>query len=544
MCVVTKQNDPADSALRLLRSLATSTQSPDHFEQACLDWESFGGDANALPEFKAIMTSMRDPVAASPDTIANPPPESEDASQLPIDQGDLFFLNEDGEISEINPELSNALNLHIGDPLRGLDLELLRTEGEPHNAQILSLPDAVQIMRKIIVHRLSDPTSRHSFSAQFVRARFTPGFRDHLQAEYELTNSELDILQLCLRRYRLEQIAGYRNNSLNTVRTHISRILKKLSCNSVTEALACAVELSLAYNADVSMPPDVATWEPRRTFSLTLPNTGQQIEYSRYGPASGRPLVVLHSTEYGFAPPLDFINAARARNICLYFPLRPGYGNSTVTHSLQESADLLLEFMKLLELKRATVIALSMAAPVALHMQSEKQIEKLILVNYGLNASSKIDAINPAWIRGLVRMSIDSQTAFSFVGNAFNVILKTFGAARFYRMLYSSIDSDLAFSERHPDLFEQFRTYMMKADDQTIRLDLTSSFTYLNGLETLLAGQKSVLVANGALQHAVDPEEAIMNADALGVSFKLVPNGGRNWMFDDPAYFFDYILDR
>ncbi|MEO1028709.1 MAG: alpha/beta fold hydrolase, partial [Pseudomonadota bacterium] len=492
-----------------------------------------------VPEFKAIMESMREPAN---DRKANPTFMDQPADRpTHPETDDIFFLDVEGQVSEITPELAHALSLQIGDQLTLEGFEIT-PEGEPLAAMMIEVADAVGIMRRLIVHKIGE--DQRAYSAQFVRARLSPGFRLHLKSQFDLTPSELDILQLCLRRYRLDQIAMYRNNSLNTVRTHISRILKKLDCNSVTEALASLVELSLAYNADVSMPPDLHGRTAKRTYTLKLPGQAATVEYARYGPASGKPVIILHSTEYGYAPPLDFIEAARARNLCLYFPLRPGYGQTTPADSLEAAAQRLEDFVHTLNLKHNIVVGLSTAAPLALNMSAKKaDIERMLLINYGLNAESKVDTIRPVWVRGLVKMAIESKTSFKLGQGAVKGLLKTFGTERFYRLLYSGLPSDSKFYEANFDVFERARTYLLSARNENVHLDLVSAFTKFPNLAVLLAKQKDVLVANGALQHYVDPTEAIESAAKLGVTLKLVPNGGRNWLFDDPAYFFDFILD-
>lgn len=139
------------------------------------------------------------------------------------------------------------------------------------------------------------------------------------------------------------------------------------------------------------------------------------MEYRRYGSASGHPVIVLHSIEYGYMPSQRMIEAARARHLNLIFPIRPGFGDTNATETLPEAADLIAEFIRVLKLEDVTLIGLSTAAPLALLVQDRNaRIGQTLLVNYGLNVQDKLKGIQPAWIRGLLRMSLSSSTSFNF----------------------------------------------------------------------------------------------------------------------------------
>ena len=54
------------------------------------------------------------------------------------------------------------------------------------------------------------------------------------------------------------------------------------------------------------------------------------------------------------------------------------------------------------------------AAPLALQMSADRQlVQRTVLVNYGLNVTDKLKNIQPRWIRGMVRMTLNSPSSFA-----------------------------------------------------------------------------------------------------------------------------------
>jgi pimeloyl-ACP methyl ester carboxylesterase len=267
------------------------------------------------------------------------------------------------------------------------------------------------------------------------------------------------------------------------------------------------------------------------------------MEYRRYGSASGHPVIVLHSIEYGYMPSQRMIEAARARHLNLIFPVRPGFGDTSATDTLTEAADLITEFIRILKLEDVTLIGLSTAAPLALLIQDRNaRIGQTLLVNYGLNVQDKLKGIQPAWIRGLLRMALSSSTSFNFGVRTLRSMLRTFGGKRFYRMLYRAQSSDADYVESHLGQFAAMAGYIANADRTNSRLDLQSAFLPNPDLETLLARAGTVRVINSAQQHGVGPEESKADAERLGVEFRHIDHAGRNWMFQHPETLFAQML--
>ena len=355
------------------------------------------------------------------------------------------------------------------------------------------------------------------YTGQVFLYRISPALRAHLAEHFTLTASEIDILELVLRRHRLDQIADLRGIKLNTVRTHVSRLNNKLGCHSLIESIALTVELSHALRRR-SEPLHVLTTEdehaPRR---ITLTHEDQCVEYRRYGSAKGHAVVVLHSLEYGYLPSDEMIAAARKAGVNLVFPLRPGFGATTPTSSIKDSARLLNEFIRLLDLKDITLIGQSTSAPLALEMQSiSLNIANTVLVNYGLDVADKLSAIEPKWLSGLLRMGLSSRAGFSFGARSLRSISETFGGMRFYRMMYRNQETDLAFLEDNTRIFETISDYLYTADLAHVRRDIENAFMDNPRATSLLSRVSPLMVLNSSDQQGVGPEASQAAAERLG----------------------------
>ena len=367
--------------------------------------------------------------------------------------------------------------------------------------------------------------------------------RAHLADNFALTQSEIEILELVLRRHSLEQIAEIRGGKLNTVRTHVSRLIQKLDCHSLVEAVSTTVEISNALKLRTVPEPRQPNEDENTARRIALERPNKCVEYRRYGSSSGHPVIVLHSTEYGYVPSQRMIEAARARHLNLIFPVRPGFGDTTAAPTLQEAADLMAEFIRVLRLEDVTLVGLSLAAPLALLIQDRNaRVGQTLLVNYGLNVSDKLKGIQPNWIRGLLRMALNSAASFAFGVTTLTSMIRTFGGKRFYRMLYRSQSSDLTYVETYPEAFSTMADYIARSDRTNARLDIQSAFLPNPDLDKLLARAGSVMVLNGAQQHGVGVEESKADAERLGVEFRQIDHPGRNWMFQHPDALFREML--
>ncbi len=542
-------SDEAKSALQLLRSLAAARASPENLEQAFLDWARLSDEARAYPEFEHILITLFGDSQEEREDENDPNVAAKSIQKFDI--SDVFFVDENGTILDIGSELSTLLNLKAGDALEpGIfqdlyDRQLGSSEVESAPPTTIELRDKFDLKRRIVLHRIIHARRGMKYAAVYIRVTLSERAENELRETYKLTKSELEILGLALQRYTPEHIAKIRNSKLNTVRTHISRLIQKTECHSLNETIGFALELSLATQSDVPSIFGRRTQVDRTDRRVAIPQQSAVVDYSKYGSVSGKPVIVLHSLEYGFEPTKAMIEAAKARGICLYFVRRSGFGGTTATKTLGHAASLIDGFISALELTDVTIVALSTAAPQALVIENvDDRISHMLLVNYGLDAKGKIDMFEPAWIRGLIKMGLAAPASFSAGVEVVRGFWRTFGTERLYRMMYASVESDLEYLEQHIDLFENSSDIIYKASRTNIRLDIMSSFLENRDLPKQVARHHSLLVATGEHYFKASTEALRDTAETLGVEFRTIPGEGRNWPFAQPDILFDLISPK
>ena len=523
----------AEAALQLLRSLANAGEDPDKFAQACLDWSRLSDDAMSVPDFLSILSMLSGGHDAPSDT-----------ARSDYDPAEVFSMTVQGKILSISRALSDHLGVGVGERLienfAGL-VELGETEAAP---RLLTVADRFGIQRQVSLYPITTEGQVTGYMARAILMRLSPRVRAHLGDTYGFTKSELEILELVLRRFNLDQVAQLRGIKMNTVRTHVARLIQKLDCHSLVEAVSTAVEIStiLAGDPPITTPAQDQHTQTQEARLVSLETPGHSMEYRRYGSTLGRPVLVLHSLEYGFAPSDEMIDAAHARGLSLIFPMRPGFGASTATNTLAEATRNVKEFIRVLGLKDISLIGLSLAAPLALAVQDKNpRIRETKLINYGLNVGDKLSQIRPRWIGGLLRMTLNSPASFMFGVRSMVSMIHTFGGLRFYRTLYRNQSADLDYLEQNADLFDRAADTMASADRTNVSIDLETAFLPNPDIEPLINRAAALEVISSADQHGVGPDDVKADAARLGVGFQHVSHTGRNWMFQNPNTLFDIM---
>lgn len=502
--------------------------------QACLDWSRLSDDAMSLPDFMSVLSMLSGPAKpGAPPTAAR--------KTIAHAAQDVFSLRGDGSVANISQDLSARFALQIG---HKLPIEAVVHDSDTQTTpRLIEVPDRYGIKRQIQIYPMAQKTPSAGFLARAILTRLAPNVREYMHQRALLTKSEIDILELTLQRHSLEQVADIRGNKMNTIRTHVARLIQKLDCHSLVEAVATTMEIANALNTATSLEASPQDLKEDGVRHIALETPGTNLEYRRYGAADGHPVIVLHSLEYGYLPSEQMIQAARARNINLMFPIRPGFGATTPTASLADAAQSIDEFMKVLHLTNVSLIGLSTAAPLALAVnERSSRVGQTTLINYGLNVGDKLKSIQPKWVGGMLRMALNSTASFTLGIRSVRSMIRTFSGLRFYRMLYRNQDADAAYLEANEDLFRLTADYFAQADRTNIRLDIETAFMPNPDAEGQLVAADNIMVINSADQHGVGPEASRADAERLNVAFRAVPHAGRNWLFQNPETLFEEVL--
>lgn len=525
----------AEAALELLNSLASAGDDPEQFATACADWTRLSNEATAMPEFHAVISLLSRRQGDNEQRAASRMNEA-------FLRQNYIELDPSGVVTGVSRELSEFLRLNVGDVLSVPEFQTHVTQFD-QESPIVEITDRFQIARKLKLHPVLEQQRCVRIYGRLSLFAFSEDALSHLREEFALTKSEIEILQLTLRRLNLEQIAEWRGIKLSTVRTHVSRVINKLRCHSLIEAVTTVVELSNIVEAKeepIEFFRNDLVSKPRR---MVLGSTDQMIEYRRFGSTLGRPVVVLHSLEYGYMPSAEMIRSARDQNVNLTFPLRPGFGASSVSSPQTPAHNLIVSFIEAMDFSDVVLVGLSTAAPFALQVgQASERVGQVVLVNYGLNVSDKLKDIQPVWIRGMLKMALNSPASFKIGLSAIRSIVRSYGGLRFYKRLYSNQTADEKFLNDHLHDFEQFSDYLLRADAQSVRQDIVSAFLPNRDIENAPRGGAKIVVVNASSQHGVGTAESKNDAARLNMRFVEVGHNGRNWPFRYPESFFRHIF--
>ena len=129
-----------------------------------------------------------------------------------------------------------------------------------------------------------------AFIVDFVNS---PGLRQQLQQDYNLTANESDVLELFVGGQTLAEIAMSRSRSITTVRKQFYTVMEKFNVSSQTELLR---EIFLTSNVLLMVQPMLKPAQhPHRREVNVLRSYGRSVDVTLAGDMAGEPIVVATS---------------------------------------------------------------------------------------------------------------------------------------------------------------------------------------------------------------------------------------------------------
>jgi DNA-binding CsgD family transcriptional regulator len=546
----TSSTDSEKSSLRLLEAIVEVGSHPERFDDMCDDWAKNSDDAKNLKSFNTLLNVVYSQSLSKIDAFNANQHFTHQDMQNDTDPTS-FLINSKLEIISIGQRASEILDMSLGDNVSDhLNVEfnailnvaksnaqkkilgdIYGKDGSRHIASIarVSLRGHIDDIYRFTLWKIELPTASETY------------IRDTLG----LTNAEIEILELALERLSVQSISDIRNCTLNTTRKHINNIKKKFKSSSLTDVVSSAHEI-IALHYEKRLPVSQAReWHlpiQRNSNISNLPIDSKRVEFSRYGALNAKPLMVLHSLEYGVAPPRAFIEEANRAGYCVYLPMRAGFGRTSNAESTRLSASLLNEFISILGLKDIKLVALSTAAPTAIHLIERcDRIESAIFVNYGFDTKDKIDNIKPDWLRGLLKFGVGSDAGYRFAFHMTKRMLRMIGYKNFYRRIYQGCKEDLDFLEDNLDIFKASANLILSAKPEAVREDLTASFIDNPTLDPALLKNFDVISIFGEHTHGISLGPMKLATEKLGIPFYAISNTGRNCIYQNPMSFFQII---
>lgn len=164
-----------------------------------------------------------------------------------------------------------------------------------------------------------------------IDVRYDQGVADAMADAFKLTRREAEIALALAGGLTPASIADDRAVSLETVRTQIKSILKKLGVASAPELIRILNGFAVSYRVSKAMTDRAAASfgdRPCRRLSKIRLDDGRWLAFQTSGAENGRPVLFIHDMLH--APTLTdaAVEVAERKNWRLIAPSRPGFGQS------------------------------------------------------------------------------------------------------------------------------------------------------------------------------------------------------------------------
>ena len=184
-----------------------------------------------------------------------------------------------------------------------------------------------------------------------------------LKSGFQLTDAEVDVVEMLFRGHQPKEIARSRDRALETVRTQVRTICRKTDTHGHVDV----VHLVYGLIATTQFMRGKRAVEAHGNYMLSL-SSGRRIDVEVTGPDQGKPLLFLHGCLAGRRLPEAAL--ARFRDRRIIAPARPGHGQSPADAdaSVQDVARDLLDVLDTFRVERTDVLCYDLGAPFALWM--------------------------------------------------------------------------------------------------------------------------------------------------------------------------------
>ena len=359
--------------------------------------------------------------------------------------------------------------------------------------------------------------------------------RTFLKSVTELTEAECDVVQALLLRLTVEEISILRNTSINTVRKHVEKIIKKTKTKNITQACIYVVEQKKQINEDVfikTMPPPYRAKRSKRFHRLKTSDL--QIEFKTGGCPNGTPMLYLHSIESAFFPPQSVFDAAEKLNVYLIAVIRPGFGNSSQTKFWEEDVSVYASLLKSLNIKKFIIIAQTTAIPIGVKLlEHSSQAKGMAIINFVPGEFTKLKRFYPKWFRALIELSRAENERLNLVMKIVLNTITIFGPTKFHNSIYLDCLADKVFCIDNKNTIEAAANRFIQTEPSSLAFNIKKSISILEN-ESFENVTKQVVFIRGADSMPQLNEELSKFCKTRNMPYFLVSNSGRYCLHQKP----------
>ncbi|MDJ0921738.1 MAG: alpha/beta hydrolase [Henriciella sp.] len=190
------------------------------------------------------------------------------------------------------------------------------------------LATRVQLFETLDGEKLTEPQTSVLLSS--IDIRLGKPAKEALVQAFGLSLAEADVAAALAGGDAPAEIARNRGSSINTVRTQIKKILRKLDANNIPDLVRILCGFAASYRSERfqgQRPLGTRPSSSSRTAAITLPD-GRKLAFVEHGAPNGQPVLFFHNMLYGTVVTDACADALKRQGWRIIAPSRPGFGRS------------------------------------------------------------------------------------------------------------------------------------------------------------------------------------------------------------------------
>lgn len=486
--------------------------------------EKAGNDDNVSSSFEdiansALTTMSNDAKKASLNNI-----EKQLGRMLDSFPHATYMVNVDGFVTAYNAAAFEKYDLNTGVKIDTLPFVL--TKAESISSHVSKLLESEAVSTQSILKQIYNESGKHEGTIAVTPSGnnnksaliFVIGVKWQteslglIQQQFELTNTEVAILQQFVDGNSLHDIAAIRSRSYATIRTQFQSLLTKTESSSQTELLRTVLSVS-EFVSDINHISNTLNHPHRRRAELFIEG-GRIIEVTFMGDFNGEALVCCtDALTYTFNA--DFEQALFDNNLYFISICFPGFGATdsvpTNENRLERIANDIESVLNQLNIDHCPIVSCNTASPIAAAMTNQipHKISHVFMISssYPFNYWLECGTQSP-WADAVLSACTKHQAIKKFILRNGIKAWPAMGATRFMKLQISSdsIDAQYFFTPEMIKEYDKSLQSVTKHGPAAFYEDLC--FTFSDWSEEINKSNAPFTVIHG-IDNAVFPIEGV-----------------------------------
>jgi len=465
-----------------------------------------------------------------------------------------FLVTTDGRIAAINLAASLEFELTIGDKIDQLPYKLQAAEnlsvlvGKCLQAQDSATADALlkraygENNEREATIAITASMGRVPTALVFViSTQWKPSSTKLLKSQFDLTDTEAEILINFVDGYSTQDIATHRDRSHATVRTQLQSVLTKTGARNQTELLRIALSVS-NFVKDIGVITDAVNHPYRRQAEI-FREGGRLIEVTLMGNLTGTPILTVAGPSV-YTCNADIEQALHESGLYVISVCTPGCGKTDPVPVGAERMSYICQdisaILDQLKIDRCAILALTNNSPICYALTSRLPERFSHVVQMSACVPLKYSEDNTSqspWLTGILRASNDHPAMKTILLKGAIKAWATIGARQFIRLQLSSNPVDAEYAFRAENLAENehaLKTATMGGISAVVE-DISLSFG--DWSDDIEASPVNITIMHGEHDHLFPIEGVRAFASHFSHKAKLleIPNAGFTFIQKKPT---------